>query len=38
VALILLKKGVKRVRPLLGGFHAWRDQGYPVAPVTKEKS
>jgi 3-mercaptopyruvate sulfurtransferase SseA len=38
VALILRQKGVKHVRPLLGGFNAWRDHGYPVEQVTKEKS
>jgi len=25
-----------RVRPLAGGFHAWRDLGYPVE-LRKEK-
>jgi len=36
VALILQQKGMKRVRPLLGGFNAWRDHGYPIEPVIKE--
>jgi membrane protein DedA with SNARE-associated domain/rhodanese-related sulfurtransferase len=30
VALLLRRKGVLRVRPLLGGFDAWRDQNYPI--------
>jgi membrane protein DedA with SNARE-associated domain/rhodanese-related sulfurtransferase len=31
VALLLRKKGVKRIRPLQGGLAAWRERGYPVA-------
>ena len=36
VAMILHKKGVKRIRPLKGGLQAWRARGYPVEtnPVT----
>jgi rhodanese-related sulfurtransferase len=34
VALILRRRGIKRVRPLAGGFHAWRDHGYPVISVS----
>jgi rhodanese-related sulfurtransferase len=30
VALLLKKRGIERVRPLLGGFGAWRDRGYPM--------
>lgn len=28
--------GIERVRPLAGGFQAWRDRGYPMVriPVT----
>jgi rhodanese-related sulfurtransferase len=33
VALQLRKTGIRRVRPLSGGFEAWRDGGYPVEPV-----
>jgi membrane protein DedA with SNARE-associated domain/rhodanese-related sulfurtransferase len=33
VALQLRKAGIRRVRPLSGGFEAWRDGGYPVEPV-----
>jgi len=30
VAMLLLQEGVILVRPLAGGFNAWRDHGYPV--------
>jgi len=30
VALILRRRGIERVRPLKGGFRAWRDLGYPM--------
>jgi rhodanese-related sulfurtransferase len=30
VALLLRKKGIKRIRPLQGGLEAWRDRGYPL--------
>jgi hypothetical protein len=30
VALILRGRGIRRVRPLAGGFHGWRDLGYPL--------
>jgi rhodanese-related sulfurtransferase len=30
VALLLRRKGITRVRPLLGGFHAWFEAGYPM--------
>jgi rhodanese-related sulfurtransferase len=33
VALILKRKGITRVRPLEGGLNAWRDRGFPVAPI-----
>jgi len=33
VALLLRKKGVKRIRPLEGGLDAWRDLGYPLQTV-----
>ncbi len=32
-ALQLKKRGVQRVRPLIGGFEGWRDLGYPLEPV-----
>jgi rhodanese-related sulfurtransferase len=31
VALLLRKKGIDRIRPLLGGIDAWRQLGYPVS-------
>jgi len=34
VALILRRRGIERVRPLAGGFHAWRDLGYPTISVS----
>jgi len=33
VAGLLIKRGLKRVRPLLGGLDAWVEAGYPVEPV-----
>ncbi len=30
VALLLKRKGITSVRPLLGGIDAWRDRNYPV--------
>jgi hypothetical protein len=33
VALRLRRVGVTRVRPLGGGFEAWRTGGFPVEPV-----
>jgi 3-mercaptopyruvate sulfurtransferase SseA len=30
VALLLKRQGITRVRPLLGGFEAWRERGFPV--------
>ncbi|HEV7926535.1 MAG TPA: DedA family protein/thiosulfate sulfurtransferase GlpE [Verrucomicrobiae bacterium] len=32
VALLLHRKGITRVRPLLGGIDAWRERNYPVEP------
>jgi 3-mercaptopyruvate sulfurtransferase SseA len=30
VARQLRQLGIRRVRPLLGGFHGWREHGYPL--------
>jgi 3-mercaptopyruvate sulfurtransferase SseA len=30
VALLLRRQGITRVRPLLGGFDAWRERGFPL--------
>ena len=35
VALVLHRKGVTRVRPLLGGIDAWRELNYPLAPASR---
>ena len=34
MALILRNRGIERVRPLAGGFRAWRDRGYPLTGLT----
>jgi membrane protein DedA with SNARE-associated domain/rhodanese-related sulfurtransferase len=34
VAILLMRKGVKRVRPLLGGIAAWRESNYPLDRFT----
>ncbi len=37
IALKLHRRGISRVRPLLGGIDAWRERKYPTeAPVTTE--
>jgi membrane protein DedA with SNARE-associated domain/rhodanese-related sulfurtransferase len=30
IALLLHRRGISRVRPLLGGFDAWRERNYPM--------
>jgi 3-mercaptopyruvate sulfurtransferase SseA len=30
VALLLMRKGITRVRPLAGGFVGWQKKGFPV--------
>jgi 3-mercaptopyruvate sulfurtransferase SseA len=32
MARLLVSKGYSDVRPLLGGFDAWVEHGYPVEP------
>jgi membrane protein DedA with SNARE-associated domain/rhodanese-related sulfurtransferase len=32
MALLLRRKGILRVRPLLGGIDAWRERNYPTEP------
>jgi membrane protein DedA with SNARE-associated domain/rhodanese-related sulfurtransferase len=34
-ALSLHRRGITRVRPLLGGIDAWRDFNYPVEPTSR---
>jgi hypothetical protein len=33
VALRLKRRGITRVRPLLGGYEAWLARGYPVDAI-----
>jgi len=33
VALQLRKFGIRHVRPLLGGFHEWKDLGFPLIDI-----
>jgi len=35
VAQQLQKLGIKRVRPLQGGFARWKELGYPLAAPTE---
>jgi membrane protein DedA with SNARE-associated domain/rhodanese-related sulfurtransferase len=37
VALQLHRKGISRVRPLLGGIDAWRERNYPMEPRVSGK-
>ena len=32
MALLLIQRGVTRVRPLAGGIEAWRDLKFPLDP------
>ena len=34
MALQLRKIGIRRVRPLLGGFHEWKKLGFPLVEIT----
>ena len=38
MALILRRRGIERVRPLAGGFRAWRDLGYPMTGLAAPAS
>jgi 3-mercaptopyruvate sulfurtransferase SseA len=38
VALRLRRHGIRNVRPLLGGYHAWKDLGYPLEDVPEDES
>jgi len=33
VALQLRAKGIRRVRPLQGGFFGWKEKGFPLVQV-----
>jgi 3-mercaptopyruvate sulfurtransferase SseA len=34
MARLLIEKGYREVRPLLGGFDGWVELGYPTEPVS----
>ena len=34
VAMLLKRRGIERVRPLAGGYRAWRDRSYPMTQLT----
>jgi 3-mercaptopyruvate sulfurtransferase SseA len=34
VALLLRRRGIEQVRPLAGGYRAWRDLGYPMTGLS----
>jgi 3-mercaptopyruvate sulfurtransferase SseA len=34
VALLLRRRGIERVRPLAGGYRAWRNLGYPMTRLS----
>jgi membrane protein DedA with SNARE-associated domain/rhodanese-related sulfurtransferase len=38
MALLLRSRGIIRVRPLMGGFRAWRERGYPLTALTPAMS
>jgi 3-mercaptopyruvate sulfurtransferase SseA len=38
VALLLRKYGIVRIRPLAGGFPAWRERRFPVEPLPEQPS
>jgi membrane protein DedA with SNARE-associated domain/rhodanese-related sulfurtransferase len=35
-ALLLRARGIERIRPLAGGYHGWRDRGYPMTGLKKK--
>ena len=38
VAALLASRGISRVRPLLGGFQAWRAHGYPLVEAQRSSA
>ena len=34
MALLLRRCGIERVRPLAGGYRAWRNLGYPMTGLS----
>lgn len=37
MALLLRKRGFKKVRPLAGGLGAWRDRGMPLTELPAQR-
>lgn len=37
MALQLRKHGIRRVRPLLGGFHEWKKLGFPMIEIDERE-
>ena len=37
-AALLRKRGIERIRPLAGGYHGWRDRGYPMTRLATATS
>jgi len=37
VALQLRKVGIRRVRPLLGGFYEWKKLGFPLVDLPERE-
>src|SRR5262249_22411124 len=37
-ALLLRARGIERIRPLAGGYHGWRDRGYPMTSLATTTS
>jgi 3-mercaptopyruvate sulfurtransferase SseA len=35
---MLIRNGVKRVRPLEGGLEAWKERGYPLEETTLDSA
>jgi 3-mercaptopyruvate sulfurtransferase SseA len=36
VALLLRRQGISRIRPLAGGFQAWRERRFPVENLASQ--
>ncbi|HEX6812131.1 MAG TPA: hypothetical protein VF384_10950 [Planctomycetota bacterium] len=36
MALLLIRRGITRIRPLAGGLQAWRQLGLPLSPPAAE--
>ncbi|MFZ0313390.1 MAG: hypothetical protein WAL85_11845 [Candidatus Korobacteraceae bacterium] len=38
MALQLRKIGIHHVRPLLGGFHEWKELGFPLVEISQPQA